>query len=481
MAVAPDASDYMNWTSLQGVTLEEGLTLEQCLGADDHSVIFKAQPSGQGEPAAIVKIYRAALRTAEEQLAVWEAVKLLDHPNLIRILAAGRLTLHRQELIYVAVERPDETLEQILGERALYTDEAGELILNVCRGLEHLHAAGFVHGYLSPEQVLAVGDKIKLSIEGVRRAGSVPEIELAETTYRAPESVQANVTPEADVWCLGATLFKAMTRQESEGDSRTETTRLPAPFATIVHRCLYKNPQARCTLADIVQLYQRSLYGSAGTAAGVAAPAEPNGARPPHSVTTPIARETPRASVIASPELGTERDAGRANWKIWASLAGALVLLIVGAIWLARPKGSGQHTSTPTDARPAAPVTSAQRSPSAKPQPQPSATTGQTAATPLKPGPTSGGSASAPASAQRPVWRVVTYTFKTQADAEKKVKTINSKHPGFKAEVFSPSGAAGPFLVVIGGQMSREKAAALRQRAIRSGLPRDSYVQNYGQ
>jgi hypothetical protein len=32
---------------------------------------------------------------------------------------------------------------------------------------------------------------------------------------------------------------------------------------------------------------------------------------------------------------------------------------------------------------------------------------------------------------------------------------------------------------VIGGQMTRDQASHLRQQAVRMGLPRDSYTQNY--
>jgi hypothetical protein len=76
---------------------------------------------------------------------------------------------------------------------------------------------------------------------------------------------------------------------------------------------------------------------------------------------------------------------------------------------------------------------------------------------------------------------VVAYTFNAQGDAEKKAHSINSKHPALKAEVFSPNANTGPYLVIVGGQMSREKAAAERRTALRAGLPRDTYVQNYQQ
>jgi hypothetical protein len=60
------------------------------------------------------------------------------------------------------------------------------------------------------------------------------------------------------------------------------------------------------------------------------------------------------------------------------------------------------------------------------------------------------------------------------------VVTINRNHPGFHAEVFAPKGEGNPpFLVAIGGAMDRDHALQMRREALRSGLPRDAYLQNY--
>jgi hypothetical protein len=75
---------------------------------------------------------------------------------------------------------------------------------------------------------------------------------------------------------------------------------------------------------------------------------------------------------------------------------------------------------------------------------------------------------------------VIVYTFAQREAAEKKAEAINRQHPDFKAEVFSPQGGR-PYLVALGGRMSREEASRLRSSAQESGLPRDSYIQNYSQ
>jgi hypothetical protein len=68
-----------------------------------------------------------------------------------------------------------------------------------------------------------------------------------------------------------------------------------------------------------------------------------------------------------------------------------------------------------------------------------------------------------------------------EADAEKKAQSLNERHADLDAKVFSPNGQGSPYLVTVGGNMTREEAARLRQRVVGLGLPHDSYIQNYKQ
>ena len=80
---------------------------------------------------------------------------------------------------------------------------------------------------------------------------------------------------------------------------------------------------------------------------------------------------------------------------------------------------------------------------------------------------------------ERTIWRVILYTYNHQQDADKKARELLTKHPDLGAQVFSPSSSGGPYLVIAGGKLNREAAASMRQRALREGMPRDSYIQNY--
>jgi cell division septation protein DedD len=75
-------------------------------------------------------------------------------------------------------------------------------------------------------------------------------------------------------------------------------------------------------------------------------------------------------------------------------------------------------------------------------------------------------------------WRVVAFTYNRQDQAQHKADQLAQKHKSLKPEVFTPNGRA-PYLVTVGGPMSRDEAIAFKNRVRGEGLPRDLYAQNY--
>ena len=62
--------------------------------------------------------------------------------------------------------------------------------------------------------------------------------------------------------------------------------------------------------------------------------------------------------------------------------------------------------------------------------------------------------------------------------AQQKAAEIAQSHPDLSPTVFQPNGR-GPFLVTLGGPMTREDAFAFSGKAKREGMPKDIYAQNY--
>ncbi len=473
MATKPTRIIEPNWPTLSGRILEGGYEIQELLEADGPRAAFKIRVLGAHGTNAYVDLFQVNATAAQEQMDAWTAAKELKHANLNTPLSFGWTQLDGADLIYVVLSRADELLSGVLRERALNSKETGDLLKSLVAGLQYLHGHGFVHGCVSPEQVLAMGESIKLSTVCIRRINTTPNVELTRARYVAPEN-SVNVTPAADIWCLGATLFETLTQRMCGPNFVQDAAQLPVPFATVVGRCLDPDPQTRCKLADVVSLQSGR-------------PAPRVQSQPPaHPQTPPVLAEVPLLSRIAP--RAKSRSTPARTW-IYAALG---LLVVLALIWFARPKRTTVKQETASSA-PTAPVPVSRGSAwETRTLTPPDAATRKSTARPPNPGATIATTAPAPRESalpakdalhtgNRPVWRVILYTYARQEDAEKMAQSVNAKHAGLNAEVFTPSGHGGPYLVTAGGQMTREDAVRLRQQVRGLGMPRDSYIQNYRQ
>jgi eukaryotic-like serine/threonine-protein kinase len=65
--------------------------------------------------------------------------------------------------------------------------------------------------------------------------------------------------------------------------------------------------------------------------------------------------------------------------------------------------------------------------------------------------------------------------------AQDRVALISRKYPDLNASVFSPAGKRDVYLVVVGGAMDREQSSEMRAKALRDGMPGDTYARNFSE
>ena len=233
----------------EGRTIDGRYTLGQFLGYGENSAAFLTSYDGL---RLAIKLVYAEPGKADAQLSQWGAAakSQLEHPNLIRIFAMGRCELDALPLLYLAMECADEDLSQVVPHRSLSAEETREMLAPALSALEYLHKQGFVHAHLKPSNIMAVNDCLKLSSDGLLRAGAKDEI--APNAYDPPERLSGVVSPAGDVWSLGMTLIEVLTgrRPAAGGDARPPGD-LPEPFATIVGHALERDARERWTVPRI--------------------------------------------------------------------------------------------------------------------------------------------------------------------------------------------------------------------------------------
>ncbi len=299
----------ISWSGLSGKILSGGYELKELLSADRESAQFRARVLGDRTLDAIARFIHVSPEEIERQVVVWELMRELRHPNLTRPLGAGSWERDGNQFGYIVQRRADESLQRVVDDRALTAPETTDVLLNITKALETLHLHGVVHGCVSPEQIVAVGNAIQLSVTGVRQAGKAPEIALAKPKYLAPESkgvdgeASENITPEADIWCLGATIFESLTRKEWSEESREETGALPEPFATIALRCLETEPEKRCRLSEAIALLKGDIKPAPrakAAAAAVGSSSLPAGAKMSATGSAAVVSATPLTVPVAA-------------------------------------------------------------------------------------------------------------------------------------------------------------------------------------
>jgi TonB family protein len=247
------------WKKWEGQVVNEEFQLLRYLGGSEHSAVFLTKRADREPQEVAIKLTRANAENPELQLSWWELAARLSHPHLLRLFQRGRCQLDGTELIYVVTEYAEESLAQILPSRALTPAETRDMLQSALDALAYVHTKGFVHGHIKPANIMAVGNQVKVSSDGLCGAGESSRVLGTHSIYAAPEIANGGgMTPASDIWSLGMTLIEALTQSPPvwQGTGQAEVVlpeTLPEPFFDIASHCLGRNPQRRWTVSEIVE------------------------------------------------------------------------------------------------------------------------------------------------------------------------------------------------------------------------------------
>jgi TonB family protein len=247
-----DALSTEDWKQWQGKIVSEEYSLQEYVGGAPHSAVFLTEYDDPEPRPAAIKLIDANSPGAGRQLRSWEIAATLGHPHLIRIFQIGHCQIEDRTFFYVVTERADENLSQIIPQRALTETEATEMLRPIVDALRYLHAEECIHGHIKPSNIMACGDRLKLSADGLRDPGE----RIGEPgSYDPPENT---FSPGGDVWSLGMTLVEVLTQRLPAGgrDERAfpeAPGTLPQPFLDIARNCLRRDLRYRWTIADVAK------------------------------------------------------------------------------------------------------------------------------------------------------------------------------------------------------------------------------------
>ncbi|TQM82719.1 serine/threonine protein kinase [Saccharothrix saharensis] len=332
-------------------------------------------PSGTPDDEAEV-LRERTLREARSAAA-------LAHPNLVTLYDV----VQADGDPYVVMELvPSESLAEVVRQRGPLTDVQGAVVADaVAAALGAAHRAGITHRDVKPGNVLVADDgRVKLTDFGIAR--NVAEatltsrgITLGTPAFIAPEVAAGGaVSPAADQWSLGATLFAAMTGQQPyEGANVLQTINqvvhgdVPSAadcgaLADVVAGLMVKEPGERIALAEVRRLV-RPLLPEPGTdvfpATSVTRPVveivRPALAKPPISPDTPLAADPgPLPFMVAPREPVTRELTRRPGLAVLVALSAAVLFAIggVSGFALTRTVAGAPLLPPPTQSAPSPPA-----------------------------------------------------------------------------------------------------------------------------
>ncbi|WP_437493194.1 protein kinase [Sorangium sp. So ce1014] len=202
------------------------------LGSGGHSVVYDARQIVTTQRVALKLLRPEALRRSREsgsQEARFEremqVIAQMSHPNIVRLLDAGRLP---EGELYLALEYVDgETLTaRCQRTRGIEPNEAKRLMLQVLDAIGFAHERGVVHRDLKPHNIMVAGTGKRTLVKvldfgiaaliGEARSADyralTPTGEFNGTpAYMAPEQlVQATPTTAADIYAWGLTFLECL-------------------------------------------------------------------------------------------------------------------------------------------------------------------------------------------------------------------------------------------------------------------------------
>ena len=302
------------WTKWEGQIVAGAFPLRRFLGGSDHSGVFLSEYPARNLPDAALKLVPAIPTLAESQLSQWAAALVaLSHPHLLRLFEAGRCELGGLPFLFLVMEYAEQSLSQILPQRALTAEEVQEMLVPTLDALVYLHARHLVQGRLKPSSLLVVGDQLKLASDTIRPADESTADIAPPSVYDPPESNDGSFPASGDIWSLGVTLVEALTqhppaRPEAGFETASLPTTVPSTLVAIVRHCLSRSPADRPTAADLQAEIKPTPSSSVaselrpGTAATHADAPPPQTQAPPPQTQAPApqARVPPPATRVSA-------------------------------------------------------------------------------------------------------------------------------------------------------------------------------------
>src|SRR5215471_4100955 len=227
-AVGPAVTADLPVTERPGTVVGPYKLLEQ-IGEGGMGAVFLAEQTQPVQRTVALKVVKEGI-DSKQVLARFEserqALALMEHPNIARVLDAGKTPSGRPYFVMELVK--GQPITKYCDEKRLGVRERLDLFGDVCRAVQHAHQKGIIHRDLKPSNVLVApydGKPVVKVIDfGIAKAtgqqltdrtlftefGAV----IGTLEYMSPEQAELNnhdIDTRTDIYSLGVMLYELLT------------------------------------------------------------------------------------------------------------------------------------------------------------------------------------------------------------------------------------------------------------------------------
>ncbi|HEY1120111.1 MAG TPA: serine/threonine-protein kinase, partial [Haloferula sp.] len=222
----PADSEAESSGETEGATIDR-YTLLRKIGEGGVGEIFEAQQDGMVRTVAI-KIIRSGMDT-EAVVSRFEAerqtLEIMEHPNIARVLDAGRTFRGRPYFVMELVR--GARITTLCETEQLDIRSRLELFIAVCQAIQHAHQKGVVHRDIKPSNILVenidgtfvpkvIDFGIAKAMQGATRSrAGITQVGqfIGTPAYMSPEQIDMggiDIDTRADIYSLGALLYELL-------------------------------------------------------------------------------------------------------------------------------------------------------------------------------------------------------------------------------------------------------------------------------